>query len=85
MPQAGAFRLSSQTLGALPIVNHFLELMGVARHLDIYLPANDARLRLAPAVVIRAVVRNIVIGHRPVYALGEQRALPELRTSFGTQ
>lgn len=74
MPQAGQFTLSSQTLGALPIVNHFLERMGVAGQLDTYLPANDARLRLAPAVVILAVVRNIIIGHRPVYALGEWAA-----------
>jgi len=74
MPQAGQFKLSSQTLGALPIVNHFLDRMGVAGLLDTYLPANDARLRLAPAVVISAVVRNIIIGHRPVYALGEWAA-----------
>lgn len=71
MPQAEKFKLSSETLGALPIVNHFLTRMGVAGHLDAYLPNNDARLRLAPAVVIAAVVRNIIISHRPVYALGE--------------
>lgn len=71
MPQAEKFKLSSEMLGALPIVNHFLTRMGVAGHLDAYLPNNDGRLRLAPAVVIAAVVRNIIISHRPVYALGE--------------
>jgi len=45
--------------------------MGVAEHLATYLPADDARLRLTPAAVIALVVRNIVAGHRPVYALGE--------------
>ncbi len=71
MPRAEQFKLSSETLGALPIVNHFMARMGVAGYLESCLPNNDARLRLPPAVVIGAVVRNIIIGHRPVYAIGE--------------
>lgn len=58
----------------MPIVKHFLDRMGVAGQLDTCLPANYARLRLAPAVVLLAVVRNIIISHRPVYALGEWAA-----------
>lgn len=65
------FTLRSQRLGCLPVLNSFLTRIGLASHLDTYLPADDARLRLAPATVIAAVVRNIVAGHRPVYALGE--------------
>jgi transposase len=65
------FTLRRQRLGALPIVNSFLTRMGVARHLETYLPTDDARLRLAPATVIAVLVRNIVAGHQPVYALGE--------------
>src|SRR5664279_6353064 len=48
--------------------------MGVAEKLQDYLPTDDPRLRLAPASVIATVVRNIVSGHRPVYALGEWAA-----------
>jgi hypothetical protein len=65
------FTLRSQLLGCLPIVNHFLTRMRIAEQLGTYLPHDDARLRLAPAAVIAVVVRNIVAGHRPVYALGE--------------
>ena len=65
------YTLSSEHLGALPVINFFLARMGVAEHLATYLPADDARLRLTPAAVIALVVRNIVAGHRPVYALGE--------------
>ena len=65
----GPFTLASQRLGCLPIVNFFLNRMGVAEHLDTYLLADDPRLRLAPADVIAVLVRNIVAGHRPVYAL----------------
>src|SRR5680860_802387 len=68
------FTLRSQRLGCLPVVNFFLTRMGVAEHLRTYLPADDARLRLAPAAVIAVLVRNIVSGHRPVYALGEWAA-----------
>ena len=74
MTTPGPFTLHSQRLGCLPIVNVFLTRMGLAGHLDTYLPADDARLRLAPAAVIAVVVRNIVAGHRPVYALGEWAA-----------
>ena len=71
MPGPGPFELRSETVGSLPIVDHFLQRMGVAEHLEAYLPHDDARLRLAPAVVIGVVVRNIVVAHRPVYAIGE--------------
>jgi transposase len=65
------FTLRSEMIGALPVVNHFLARMGLDDVVDRYLPANDARLRLDPAVVIGVVVRNLIIDHRPVYALGE--------------
>lgn len=65
------FELASETLGALPVVNHFLARMGLPKMLARYLPHDDARLRLAPAAVIGVVVRNLVVCHRPVYAIGE--------------
>jgi hypothetical protein len=68
------FTLRSQRLGSLPVVNFFLARIGLADHLETYLPCDDVRLRLAPAAVIEVVVRNIVAGHRPVYALGEWAA-----------
>ncbi len=71
MTTPAPFALRSQRLGCLPIVNFFLTRIGLAEHLQTYLPAADARLRLAPAAVIAVVVGNIVAGHRPVYALAE--------------
>lgn len=68
------FTLTSQTLGCLPVLNHFLGRIGLNRLLASYLPADDARLRLAPAAVIGVAVANIVVGHRPVYALAEWAA-----------
>ena len=66
--------LRSQRLGCLPIVNFLFDRMRLTERLASYLPTDDARLRLAPAAVIAVVVRNIVTGHRPVYALGEWAA-----------
>lgn len=68
---AESFELESETIGALPIVNWFLDRMGIDGMLARFLPHDDARLRLAPAAVIGIVLRNILIGHRPLYALGE--------------
>ncbi len=74
MESPECYTLRTETLGCLPIVNHFMGRMGVRDRLETYLPNNDARLRLAPATVIAAVVRNIVVAHRAVYAIGEWAA-----------
>ncbi|MGH3419718.1 MAG: IS1634 family transposase [Streptosporangiaceae bacterium] len=71
MSAPGPYELDSRTLGALPVLNHFLARMHLAGLLERYLPCDDVRLRLDPAVVIGLAVRNIVVAHRPVYALGE--------------
>ena len=68
---SGPFELSSQRLGALPIVNHFLDRMGLPALLERYLPAEDPRLLLAPARAVRLVVANLLSGRSPLYALGE--------------
>ena len=73
-PSPQRFGLRSQRLGCLPVVNFFLARLGLAEHLDAFLPHNDARLRLPPASVIRVVVANIAAGHLPVYALGDWAA-----------
>ncbi|HEX7266023.1 MAG TPA: IS1634 family transposase, partial [Streptosporangiaceae bacterium] len=71
---SGPFELSSQRLGALPLVNHFLARAGLPGLLERYLPATDARVRLAPATAVRLVVTNLLLGRRPLYGLGEWAA-----------
>ena len=71
---ADEFRLATETLGAIPIVNRFLDRLGLDAIIDRFLPANDARLRLDPAVVIGLLVRNLCVDHQPIYALGEWAA-----------
>lgn len=74
MTAPGEFELASEVLGPLPVVNHFLDRIRLAERLERHLPSDDRRLRLAPATVIGLVVRNLIVGHRPIYALGEWAA-----------
>ena len=68
------FELVSRRLGALPLVNHLLTRAGVPALLARYLPAEDARYRLAPATAIGLVVLNLLAGREPLYGLGEWAA-----------
>jgi len=71
MDTPAPFTLASRRLGALPLIGHFAARMGLHRLLDTWVPADDARLALDPAVVIALVVANLTVEHRPLYALGE--------------
>lgn len=68
------FGLVSRTLGGLPIVNLVLDRLGLPALLADALPNDDARLKMAPAVAIRLVVTNLVLGREPLYGLGEWAA-----------
>ncbi|MGH4019258.1 MAG: DUF4277 domain-containing protein [Pseudonocardiaceae bacterium] len=70
-PGPGPFELASQLLGSLPLVNHFLDRTGLPALLERYLPAGDARRRLAPAVAVRLVITNLLVGRQPPYGLGQ--------------
>jgi transposase len=73
-PNSGPFELVSHRLGALPILNHFLDRMGLDALLARWLPPPDRRFRLDPVVAIRLVVINLLIGRAPLYSLGEWAA-----------
>jgi len=68
------FELDTEQLGPLPVINALVERLGLAGLLETFVPHDDGRLKLAPAAAIGVVVRNLVIGRRPVYALGEWAA-----------
>ena len=78
---AESLELASQTLGALPIVCHFLDRMGVGVSLERHLPPPDARCRLEPARAIGLLVRNLCVSHEPLYSLGEWAAPFDRRCS----
>jgi transposase len=73
-PKDGRFGLASHRLGALPILNHFLDRIGLDAALARWLPEPDRRFKLAPATAIRLLVLNLLVGRAPLYGLGEWAA-----------
>ena len=76
-PATAPFTLASRRLGALPLVAYFTRRIGLQRLLDTWVPPDDARLALDPATVLSALIANLCIEHRPLYALGEWAAAYE--------
>lgn len=70
----GAFELSTQRLGALPIVDHFLARIGLRGLLERHLPAGDELVMLPAAVTIGVLVRNLCVAREPLYGLAEWAA-----------
>ena len=65
----GPFELESTRLGALPIIERFLERMSVAALLDRHLPTGDARVSLPTSTVIGVLIRNLCLEREPLYGL----------------
>jgi hypothetical protein len=79
-PNSGPFELVGQRLGALPVINHFLDRIRLEEVLTRWLPEPDRRFKLTPAAAIRLLVVNLLVGRAPLYGLGEWAAgyAPEL-------
>ena len=73
-PKDGPFVLVSHRLGALPLINRFLDRIGLDAALARWLPEPDRRFKLAPSTAIRLVVINLLVGRAPLYGLGEWAA-----------
>jgi hypothetical protein len=73
-PERSRYQLVSHRLGAVPVVNHFLDRIGLDALLQRWLPPVDRRFKLAPAAAIRLVVVNLLVGRAPLYGLGEWAA-----------
>ncbi len=54
-------------MGPLPIVNHFLELLGLEGLLDKYVPCRDARCSLAYPKGLGVLLRSILVEREPIY------------------
>jgi len=66
--------LRSSTVGALPILNHFLRRMRLEDFLRSALPAEDRRTKLSPVKALLVLLRNLLISREPIYGVGEWAA-----------
>lgn len=63
-------RLDSRVVGALPVVNYFLQAMGLEAAMDEHIPA-DGRSKLTPSAGLGVLVRNLLLSPEPLYAVWE--------------
>src|SRR5665213_1690645 len=65
------FSLKVERLGPLPLVNHFIDRMGLAALLEKYVPSTDPRTRVAPAKALGVLLRSILVEREPIYRAQE--------------
>ena len=63
--------LVSKAMGPLPLANHILTRLRLEQLLEQYVPCTDRRLKLAPAVGLGVLLRNVLVGREPLYGLSE--------------
>ena len=70
----GPFQLRSFDVGALPLVNHILQRMGLEDLLEEHLPPDDPRTELPTSQALLVLVRNVLLSREPIYGVGEWAA-----------
>jgi transposase len=70
-PRSADFSLKTERLGPLPLVNHFIDRMGLAALLEKYVPTTDPRCRVAHAKALGVLLRSIVVEREPIYRAQE--------------
>jgi transposase len=73
-PQAHSpkrFALVSERLGPLPLVNHFLQRLGLCTLLEKHVPTNDRRAALSHAAALGVLLRSLIVEREPIYRQGE--------------
>jgi len=66
-PFAEKFALSSERLGPLRLVNHFISRLGLIELLDHYVPATDRRYAVPHATTLGVLLRSILVEREPIY------------------
>jgi hypothetical protein len=61
------FDLRAERLGPLPLVNAFLNRLGLEEALERRVPTEDARCRLSHAQALGALLRSIIEEREPIY------------------
>jgi transposase len=66
-PHRGPFTLRTERLGPLPLVNHFLERLGLETLLATHVPTDDRRAGLPHARALGVLLRSILVEREPIY------------------
>jgi transposase len=63
--------LVSKALGPLPVINRFLRRLRFEQFFEEWVPHADKRMKVAPAVGLGVLLRNILVARQPLYGLSE--------------
>ena len=66
--------LRSATVGALPILNHFVRRLRLEEFFRAHLPKEDRRQKVSPSRVLLVLLRNVLMSREPIYGVGEWAA-----------
>jgi len=61
------FALTTERLGPLPLVNHFIRRLGLSELLDRHVPTTDVRCVVPHAVALGVLLRSTVVEREPIY------------------
>lgn len=80
MPGPGPLDLRTERLGPLPLVNHFLDRLGLEGILERFVPTEDRRYLLSHARALGVLLRSIIVEREPIYRQQETVStfVPEL-------
>jgi len=67
MPDEQSFSIRLERLGPLPLINHFLDRLGLDQLLEKYVPTNDRRAKLPYALGLGILLRSILVEREPIY------------------
>jgi transposase len=70
--------LHSRRIGALPILDSFLQRLRIAAFLRAHLPTEDRRSRVATATALLVLVKNFLVSREPLYGIGAWAARHDL-------
>jgi transposase len=69
-----ALGVLAQRLGPLPLINHFLQRMGLLELLDQHVPTTDGRSAVSHAQALGVLLRSIIVEREPIYRQQESTA-----------
>ena len=67
----GPFELRTETIGAMPIINHFCAKLDLEEKIARHLNYNKTEQGVSPDKSVGIILRNIILGKDPLYGLNE--------------
>jgi hypothetical protein len=65
-PEEAGFTLQTERLGPLPLINHFIERIGLHETLSRFVPS-DRRCAITHASALGVLLRSIIVEREPIY------------------